>query len=75
MVILRFRHYRNAKRVGAFSYIPSLSKSPCHLVGAVTDGSGNTHWLVVDMPWKIQSLYIFDLYESLRIKNYSSNII
>ncbi|HDY7966511.1 TPA: hypothetical protein RQK66_001065 [Vibrio vulnificus] len=53
---------------GAFSYIRSLSKSPCHLAGAVTDGAGNTHWLVADMPWQNQTLYIFDLYESLRTK-------
>ncbi|HFQ5014820.1 TPA: DNA polymerase [Vibrio vulnificus] len=53
---------------GAFSYIRSLSKSPCHLAGAVTDGAGNTHWLVADMPWQNQTLYIFDLYDSLRTK-------
>ncbi|TKF15644.1 hypothetical protein FCV43_18600 [Vibrio genomosp. F6] len=60
---------------GAFSYIRSLSNSPCHLAGVVADGAGNTHWLVADMPWKNQTLYIFDLYESLRTKKITRQIL
>lgn len=51
---------------GVFSHIRSLSSSSSHLVGAVVDNTGNTNWLVSDAPWNNYTLYIYDLYESLR---------
>ncbi|MUL15826.1 DNA polymerase [Aliivibrio fischeri] len=51
---------------GIFTHIRSFSKSSSHLAGAVVDNMGNAHWLVGDAPWDNQTLYIYDLYESLR---------
>ena len=51
---------------GVFSHIPSFSRSSSHLAGVVIGSTDNAHWLVGDAPWDNQTLYIYDLYESLR---------
>ncbi|EGR7976089.1 DNA polymerase [Vibrio vulnificus] len=51
---------------GVFSHIRSFSRSSSHLAGVVVDSTDNAHWLVGDAPWDNQTLYIYDLYESLR---------